>query len=168
MAPLKAGDKFPEGVKFDWAPITDLDPTICVRPQEYDANKEWKGKKVVIVSVPGAFTPGCQARHLPPYIAHLKELQSKGVDIVAVIASNDGFVMQAWGKVNKVKGDDILFLSDTKSFFSKNHGWSAGAGDRNGRWAIVKDKDDTIIYAKPETSPGEVTVSGAEAVLAKI
>ncbi|KAE9978997.1 hypothetical protein EG328_001126 [Venturia inaequalis] len=168
MAPLKVGDKFPEGIQFDWAPITDLDATNCTRPQVYDANKEWAGKKVVLVSVPGAFTPGCQAYHLPPYIQKLKELQAKGVDIVAVIASNDGFVMQAWGKVNKVTGDDILFLSDTKTFFSKNYGWDAGAGDRNGRWAMVIDKDGTITYAEVEPSPGQVTVSGAEAVLSKL
>jgi len=168
MAPLKVGDKFPEGVKFDWVPITDDDPTICGRPQEYDANKEWAGKKVVIVSVPGAFTPGCQAYHLPPYIQKIDDLKSKGVDIVAVIASNDGWVMNAWGKVNKVKGDDILFLSDTKSFFSKNHGWAAGMGDRNGRWAIVVDKDGTISYAENESSPSQVTVSGADAVLSKL
>ena len=117
-------------IKCRWAPITDADPTACGRPQEYDANKEWAGKKVVLVSVPGAFTPGCQAYHLPPYIQKLSELKSKGVDVVAVIASNDSWVMNAWGKVNGVKGDDILFLSDTKSFFSKNHGWAAGMGDR--------------------------------------
>jgi len=168
MAPLKAGDKFPEGVKFDWAPITDLDATNCTRPQVYDANKEWEGKKVVLISVPGAFTPGCQAYHLPPYIKHLSELKAKGVDIVAVIASNDGFVMQAWGKVNKVQGDDILFLSDTKTFFSKNYGWAAGMGDRNGRWAMVIDKDGTISYAENESNPSQVTVSGAEAVLSKL
>lgn len=113
-----------------WAPITDADPTACGRPQEYDASKEWAGKKVVLVSVPGAFTPGCQAHHLPPYIQKLGELKSKGVDVVAVIASNDSWVMNAWGKVNGVKGDDILFLSDTKTFFSKNYGWAAGMGDR--------------------------------------
>jgi len=168
MAPLKVGDKFPEGVKFDWVPITDLDATNCGRPQEYDANKNWAGKKVVIVSVPGAFTPGCQANHLPPYIKKLDDLKSKGVDLVAVIASNDGWVMNAWGKVNKVSGDDILFLSDTKSFFSKNYGWAAGMGDRNGRWAMVVDKDGTIKYAEVESSPGQVTVSGAEEVLAKL
>lgn len=73
--------------------------------------------------------------------------KSKGVDVVAVIASNDAFVMNAWGKVNGVKGDGIvstpcymgegplltglqLFLSDTKTFFSKNYGWSTGTGDR--------------------------------------
>jgi len=168
MAPLKAGDKFPEGVKFEWVPITDPDPTACGMPQVYDANKEWEGKKVVIVSVPGAFTPGCQARHLPPYIEKIKELKGKGVDIVAFIASNDGWVMSAWGKVNNVTGDEILFLSDTKSFFSKNHGWAAGMGDRNGRWAIIVDKDGTVTYAENETSPGQITVSSADAVLSKL
>jgi len=169
MAPLKVGDSLPEGVKFDWVPITNDDPTVCGIPQEYDANKEWKGKKVVIVSVPGAFTPGCQARHLPPYIEKIKELKGKGVDTVAVIASNDAFVMNAWGKVNKVKGDDdIIFLADTKSHFSKNHGWAAGMGDRNGRWAMVVDKDGKIVYAENEKSPGQVTVSGAEEVLSKL
>lgn len=53
MAPLKVGDKFPDGVKFEWAPITDPDPTACGIPQEYNASKEFAGKKVVVVSVPG-------------------------------------------------------------------------------------------------------------------
>lgn len=56
----------------------------------------------------GAFTPGCQANHLPPYISKLKDLKSKGVDQVAVIGYNDSWVMNAWGKVNKVSGDDIV------------------------------------------------------------
>jgi alkyl hydroperoxide reductase 1 len=56
----------------------------------------------------GAFTPGCQARHLPPYIENLKSFKDKGVDVVATIASNDSWVMNAWGKVNGVKGDDIV------------------------------------------------------------
>ncbi|OCK86839.1 Redoxin [Cenococcum geophilum 1.58] len=167
MAPLKVGDTFPDGVKFDWAPITDDDPTACGRPQEYDASKEFKAKKVVLFSVPGAFTPGCQARHLPPYIQNLKAFKQKGVDIVAVIASNDAWVMNAWGKVNGVKDDDLLFLSDTKTFFSKEYGWPAGMGDRNGRWAMIFD-DGKVIYAENEKGPGEVSVSGAEAVLAKL
>ena len=58
----------------------------------------------------GAFTPGCSANHLPPYIQKLDQLKSKGVDTVAVIASNDAWVMSAWGKVNGVKGDDIVRL----------------------------------------------------------
>ena len=76
--------------------------------------------------------------------------------------------MCAWGKVNHISGDDILMLSDTKSFFSQNHGWAAGMGDRNGRWAMVIEKDGTISYAENESNPGQVTVSGADAVLSKI
>ena len=131
-----------------------------------------------MVSVPGAFTPGCQAFHLPPYIQKIGDLKSKGVDKVAVIASNDEWVMNAWGKVNKVNTDDIvssmtvydkleitlthrfqLMLSDTKTFFSKEHGWAAGMGDRNGRWAMIIEKDGSISYAENEKSPAEVNVS---------
>jgi peroxiredoxin len=71
-------------------------------------NTEWANKKVVLFSVPGAFTPGCSARHLPGYIENLSKLKSKGVDIVAVIAFNDAWVMSAWGKANNIKGDDIV------------------------------------------------------------
>jgi alkyl hydroperoxide reductase 1 len=105
--------------------------------------------------------------HLPPYIEKLPELQSKGVDVVAVIASNDAWVMNAWGKVNNVKGDDLLFLSDTKTGFGKNHGWALGP-DRNGRFAMVIEKDGSISYAEVEEGPGQVTVSGADAVIAKL
>ncbi|EKG13752.1 hypothetical protein MPH_09059 [Macrophomina phaseolina MS6] len=168
MAPLKAGDKFPEGVKFTYAPILEDDPTVCGRPTELDANKEFAGKKVVLVSVPGAFTPGCQAYHVPPYIEKLGELQAKGVDAVYIIAFNDAFVMNAWGKVNKANGKPIYFVSDDKTFFSKNYGWQAGMGDRNGRWAMVIEKDGTISYSENESNPSQVTVSGAEAVLAKL
>jgi alkyl hydroperoxide reductase 1 len=115
----------------------------------------------------GAFTPGCQAHHLPPYIKNVEQFRKKGVDVIATIASNDSWVMNAWGKVNGVKGDEVLFLSDTKTFFSKEHGWAAGMGDRNGRWAMVFDHGK-VVYAENEKSPGEVSVSGAEAVLAKL
>ncbi len=125
--------------------LSQIYPSLtCFQPQEYDASKNWSGKTVVLVSVPGAFTPGCQALHLPPFIEKLPELKNKGVDIVAVIASNDAWVMNAWGKVNHVKGDDILFLSDTKTLFSKNYGWAAGIGDRNGRWAMIIGSDGIV------------------------
>ncbi|KAF2172411.1 hypothetical protein M409DRAFT_63109 [Zasmidium cellare ATCC 36951] len=166
--PLKVGDKFPEGVKFEWAPITDPSPTSCGIPQTYDASKEFAGKKVVLVSVPGAFTPGCQAYHIPPYFSNLDKLLQKGVDLVIVIASNDAWVMAAWGKVNGAKEDTkIRFMSDTKTFFSKNYGWDAGMGDRNGRYVFVID-DGKITVADAEDGPGKVTVSGAESVLSKL
>jgi alkyl hydroperoxide reductase 1 len=170
-----------------WAPIDNAEPTAVGMPQEYDASKEWKGKKVVLVSVPGAFTPGCQARHLPPYIANVDKILEKGVDLVAVIASNDAWVMSAWGKVNGVKDSEkIVFLSDSKTMYSKQIGWMAGMGDRNGRWAMVIEKDGTISYAEQEDDPRKVTVclcpfcsisrlltnasqvSGAETLLSKL
>lgn len=73
--------------------------------------------------------------------------------------------MSAWGKVNGLKeGDKTLFMSDTKTNFSKNHGWSAGP-DRNGRWAIVIEKDGTVSYAENESNPREVTVSIVQTVI---
>jgi alkyl hydroperoxide reductase 1 len=81
------------------------------------------------------------------------ELTAKGVDLVVFIASNDAWVMNAWGKVNgATKDSKVLFMSDTKSFFSKNHGWQAGMGDRNGRWAMVIEKDGTVSYAVSASS----------------
>ena len=50
-------------------------------------------------------------------------------------------------------------MSDTKTFFSKNHGWAAGMGDRNGRWVMIVEKDGTISYADHESNPSQVTVS---------
>lgn len=133
----------------------------------------------MLVSVPGAFTPGCQARHLPPYIENLDKLTEKGVDLVVVIASNDCFVMAAWGKVNGeylieaklsrnryldsalgIDGDSkIKFMSDTKTQFSKQIDWMAGVGDRNARYAMIIEKDGTISYAEREKTPRDVGVS---------
>ena len=129
----------------------------------------------------GAFTPGCSAKHLPGYIQNLPKLRSKGIDIVAVIAFNDPYVMSAWGKANGIKGDDIvsipfvsrrdqtkdsvahkltptllqLFLTDNEAKFSKSIGWTKG--ERTGRYVIVIDHGK-VIYA--ENEPGsDVTVS---------
>ncbi len=71
---------------------------------------EFAGKKVVLFSVPGAFTPGCSAKHLPSYIQNLDVLKAKGVDIVAVIAFNDAFVMSAWGKANGIKDEIVSYI----------------------------------------------------------
>ncbi|KAH9845930.1 peroxisomal membrane protein [Teratosphaeria destructans] len=176
MPPLQVGDKFPDGVQFEYAPPLISPPArshtaVLTTSSTFDASKEFKGKKVVIVSVPGAFTPGCQANHIPPILANLETFIQKGVDLVAVIGFNDAWVMSAWGKVNGVKGDSkILFLSDTKSFFSKNHGWDAGMGERNGRWAMIVDKDGTVTAATfiSKTMLTFPRVSGADAILSKL
>nr|XP_036587234.1 peroxisomal matrix protein [Colletotrichum truncatum]KAF6797965.1 peroxisomal matrix protein [Colletotrichum truncatum] len=139
---------------------------VCdVIPINYDASAEWANKKVVVFAVPGAFTPGCSARHLPGYIEKLGELKAKGADVVACIAYNDPFVMSAWSKANNIKNDDILFLSDTELAFSKKLGWTLG--ERTARYALIIDHGK-ITYAQKEEAPKEVSVSGADAVLAKL
>ena len=70
--------------------------------------EEFANKKVVLFSVPGAFTPGCSAKHLPGFIENLSTLKTKGVDVIACIAYNDAFVMSAWGKANGIKDDSIV------------------------------------------------------------
>ena len=131
----------------------------------FNASKEFANKKVVLFAVPGAFTPGCSVRHLPGFITALPQIKEKGVDLVAVVAYNDAFVMSAWAKANEVKNDDILFLADDGGKFGKTVGWTLG--DRLARFAMIVDNGE-IKYLEREQSPGEVTVSGAEAVLAKL
>jgi alkyl hydroperoxide reductase 1 len=72
---------------------------------------EFADKKVVLFAVPGAFTPSCSVKHLPGYIENVATLKSKGVDIIAVIAYNDAYVMSAWGKANGIKDDSIVRLA---------------------------------------------------------
>jgi len=163
---VKVGDSLPEGTKFQYVPYTpDSDITSCGIPITLDASTDWADKKVVLFSVPGAFTPSCSARHLPGYIEHLSAFKSKGVDVVAVLAYNDAFVMNAWSKANGVKDDEILFLSDVSTEFSQKLGWTLG--ERTARYAVVFDKGK-VVYAEKEESPKEVGVSSAEAVLAKL
>ncbi|CCX08477.1 Redoxin [Pyronema domesticum] len=161
---IKAGDNFPEGVTFSYIPYMGDDITTCGRPIQLKASEDWANKKVVLFSVPGAFTPTCSEQHLPGYIAKLKELKAKGVDVVAVIAYNDAFVMSAWSKANGIKNDEILFLSDDEAKFSKQIGWTAGL--RTARYALVVD-NGKIVYAGRD-EPGKLEASSAEAVLAKL
>ncbi|KAJ8605273.1 hypothetical protein MRB53_041467 [Persea americana] len=141
MAPLKAGDKFPSDVQFE-----------CVHDHLRQRRRRMLTMRLQLV--PGAFTRTCSEYHIPPFLQQIDNLSAKGVDLVAVIAHNDAFVMSAWGKINgATKDGKVLFLADTKSFFSKNHGWDAGMGDRNGRWAMIIEKDGTIKSADVEDSP---------------
>ncbi len=67
-------------------------------PQDISTDDIFKGKKVVLFAVPGAFTPGCTLTHLPGYVVNADKIKAKGVDTIACMAVNDAFVMSAWGK----------------------------------------------------------------------
>ncbi|KAL1968445.1 hypothetical protein VTN77DRAFT_1974 [Rasamsonia byssochlamydoides] len=169
MTTLKPGDNFPSDVVFQYIPYTEEkgDITACGIPVPYNASQEWADKKVVLFSVPGAFTPTCSVSHLPGYIQNLPKLKEKGVDIVAVLAFNDPFVMSAWGKANNIKDNSILFLSDPDAKFSKSIGWADPKTGRTGRYAIIVDHGK-VTYAQIETERGVVKNSGADAVLASL
>ncbi|PAV17688.1 thioredoxin-dependent peroxidase [Pyrrhoderma noxium] len=167
---IKVGDKIPEGT-FSYVPFTPEleDGSACGIPITLKTD-EWKGKKVVLFSVPGAFTPTCHVSHLPGYVKAIDQFKAKGVDVVAVIAANDAFVMSGWGRIEGVK-DKVLCLSDTDAKWSSALGLSLdlterGLGIRTNRYAMIID-DLELKYLGVEPAPG-VTVSGAEAVLAKL
>ncbi|TLS22310.1 uncharacterized protein PpBr36_09719 [Pyricularia pennisetigena] len=168
MAALKVGDAFPDGVSFTYVPTGGKkeDVTACGNGIKYNASTEAKDKKIVIVSVPGAFTPTCQEQHLKSYVEKKDELKAKGVDKVIFIAYNDHWVMSAWGKANDIYDDFIIFASDDGISFSKSIGWTLGDSGRTARYAIVVDHGK-VTYAEKEEAGG-IAVSGAEAVLAKL
>ncbi|KAJ8585154.1 thioredoxin-dependent peroxidase [Rhizopogon salebrosus TDB-379] len=167
---ISVGDTIPKGT-FGTIPYTEelADHSACGIPTTLSTDG-WKGKKVVLFSVPGAFTPTCHINHLPPYLAKYNEFKEKGVDVIAVIAANDPFVMSGWGRVEGL-ADKIITLSDTNAAWSDNLGLSMdltnrGLGIRTARYAMIID-DLVVKYVEVEPTPG-VTVSGAEAVLAKL
>ncbi|CAJ2504531.1 Uu.00g119250.m01.CDS01 [Anthostomella pinea] len=166
MPAFKAGDAFPADVSFGYiAPTPETsDVLACGMPSKYDASKDFADKKVVLVAVPGAFTPTCQNQHITGFLSKLKDIKAKGVDKVIVIAYNDPFVMAAWGKANGITDDSILFMSDDGPAFSESMGWTLGP--RTARYAMIIDHGK-VVYAEKE--PGkDVGVSGADAVIAKL
>ncbi|CRK27749.1 Peroxiredoxin Pen c 3 like protein [Verticillium longisporum] len=164
---LKVGDSFPEGVIFSYVPVQPetSEFTACGIPVNYNASKEFANKKVILVAVPGAFTPTCSVAHVPSYLANLDALKAKGVDQVVFIAYNDAFVMSAWGKANGVKDEFILFASDAGAAFSQSIGWTLG--ERTARYALVVDHGK-VTYSELETEKGSIALTGAEGVLSKL
>ncbi|KAF9886237.1 hypothetical protein FE257_011850 [Aspergillus nanangensis] len=168
MSGLKAGDNFPEDVVFSYIPWSaDAgEITACGIPINYKASQDWANKKVILFALPGAFTPVCSARHVPEYIERLPEIREKGVDVVAVLAYNDAYVMSAWGKANEVTNNDILFLSDPEAKFSKSIGWADQEG-RTGRYVIVLDHGK-VTYAAREPAKNHLEFSSADNVIKQL
>ena len=114
---IKIGDTLPAGTLFE--SVGQDDAKNCpMPPTPVDMNAFAAGKKVVIFGLPGAYTPTCSAQHVPGYLKHLDALKAKGVDAIACMSVNDGFVMGAWGQSQKV-GDKIRMLGDGSAAFTK-------------------------------------------------
>jgi peroxiredoxin len=136
-------------------------------PKEISTDEIFKGKKVVLFAVPGAFTPTCSAKHLPGFVQNAAAIKAKGVDTIACIAVNDAFVMGAWGKDQKTE-DKVLMLADGNATFTKELGLEldasgGGLGTRSKRYAmIVQDGKVTVLNVE---NPGAFDVSSAETIL---
>jgi len=158
---IKVGDKLPEG---------NFTRMTGDGPQKLSSDELFKGKTVVLFSVPGAFTPTCDIKHLPGYVDLADQIKSKGVDTIACTAVNDVFVMNAWGKAGGV-GDKILMLADGNAEYVKALGLELdatayGMGVRGQRFALIaKDGVATHVYVE---APGEFKVSAADYVLKQL
>ncbi|KAK9380090.1 Redoxin [Kockiozyma suomiensis] len=165
---VAVNDKFPAGTEFVYVPFTpeSADVKACGIPGPLNFDKEFGDKTVVIVSIPGAFTPTCMENHVPPFLENLSALKAKGVDAFIVLAANDPFVMSAFAKVNKVADDSVYFVTDPDAALSKNLGFTLqlppGFGLRTGRYALIVKKG-VITYIGNEPGSG-LTVSSYEAV----
>ena len=129
----------------------------------------FKGRRVALFSVPGAFTPTCSAKHLPGYVEQAGALKAKGIDEIACTAVNDAFVLGAW---NLASGSqDITMLADGNGDFAKAVGLEldltgGGLGHRGQRFSMVVN-DGQIEQLNIE-APGEFKVSSAEHMLGQL
>jgi peroxiredoxin (alkyl hydroperoxide reductase subunit C) len=137
---------------------------------EVDPAVLFAGKKVVMFSLPGAFTPTCSAKHLPGYVARYDELRQKGVDLIACLSVNDAFVMQAWADANQV-GDKIVMLADGSALFTKALGIESDLTSKNmgvrARRGVLTLEDGVVTSIELE-APGQFDVSAAEACLLRL
>jgi glutaredoxin/glutathione-dependent peroxiredoxin len=155
---IKVGDKVP-AVK-----VKQMTPEGM---KDIDTGEFFKGKKVVLFALPGAFTPTCSAKHLPGFVEKAAEIKGKGVDVVACLSVNDAFVMNAWGKEQKADGK-VQMLADGNGDFTRAVGLELdgsgyGLGKRSQRYAMVVQ--DGVVKALNVEKPGSFEVSSAEAVL---
>ena len=156
--------------------VGDKIPSVTLKHMEESGAKEvstdelFKGKKVLLFAVPGAFTPACSNQHLPGYIQNAEQIKAKGVDTIACTSVNDVFVMDAWGK-NQNAGDKVLMLADGDGEFAKAAGLELdltgkGLGMRSQRYAMVIE-DGTVKELELEDG-GKLEISTAEKLLAKL
>ena len=160
---IKVGDRLPN--------VTFQSPLANDGVKELPTADVFAGKKVVLVAVPGAFTPTCNNHHLPGFIAKADDIKKKGVDTIAFTAVNDVFVMEAWKDASKA-GDKILFLADGSAVFAKAIGLTidltaGGLGIRSTRYAMIVE-DGVVKELQVEPDAGVAACSAAPSILEKL
>ncbi len=156
---IARGDRLPEATVFIMGENG---------PEALSTTEFFAGRKVVLFAIPGAFTPTCQAQHIPSYAANVNRLREKGADTVVCMAVNDPFVLDAQAEATSTKGV-LDYLSDGNCDFTKAlglelDGRAIGLGTRSQRFAmVVNDGVVEELFVEPDAS--RMTVSSAENVL---
>jgi peroxiredoxin len=166
---IKAGDRLPDGKLSE---STEFDPAAgCpINPQEVNVAEASKGKRIVIFAVPGAYTPTCSAKHVPSFVNNFDQLRAKKVDEIWCVATNDAFVMAAWGRDQKANGK-VRMLGDGSAEWTKKLGLeldlnARGMGVRSQRYSMLVE--DGVVKKVNIEGPGKYEVSSGEAMLAQL
>ena len=159
---IKVGDRLPEA-KFR--------VMTAEGPGWKTTDEVFKGKKVVLFAVPGAFTPTCHKNQLPGFVQNAAAIKAKGIDSIAVTAVNDGFVRDAWQKASNAEGK-IEFLADGNGEFAKAidmtlDGSGNGLGLRSKRYSMLVE-DGVVKKLNVEEAPGKAETSSADALLKQL
>ena len=154
---IQAGERLPD------VPLTIASAD---GPQPTTSGEYFRGKRVALFAVPGAFTPTCSVRHLPSYVEKAQDLKGKGVDEIACISVNDAFVMSAWNE--RDGSPDITMLADGNGAFSEAIGLTMdgskfGMGQRSQRYSMIVN--DGVVEQLNVEAPGEYRASSAEYML---
>eukprot|EP00899_Mesostigma_viride_P000086 jgi/Mesvir1/10078/Mv21654-RA.1 len=132
----------------------------------------FKGRRVVVVGLPGAFTGVCTKAHVPGYVKHAKSLKEKKVDEIIILSVNDPYCMEGWRKAMNVDSSQLSFYADFDGTFTKSLGLSVdltGAlmGPRSTRYSMLVE-DGKITKLNKEATPAELKVSDAETILKQL
>ena len=151
-------------------PQTTFMKATAEGPQPVESNEFFRGRRVALFSVPGAFTPTCSAKHLPGFVEKAEELKAKGVDEIACTAVNDAFVMSAWAQSSGAD-DKVTMLSDGNGEFAKALGLTMdgskyGMGTRGQRFSMIVD--DGVVEQLHVEEPGAFSVSSADYMLERL
>ena len=158
---IKEGEKLPDATFMTYGPEG---------PRPITTDEVFKGKRVALIAVPGAFTPTCSAKHLPGFKEKAADLRAKGIDAIACVSVNDVFVMKAWGADQGV-GDDIIMLADGNGAFTKDIGLDMdaskfGMGPRSQRYSMIVN--DGVVEKLNVEEGGEFRVSSADYMMAQL
>ena len=158
---IKEGDKLPDATFMTYGPEG---------PRPITTDEVFKGKRVALIAVPGAFTPTCSAKHLPGFKEKAADLRAKGIDAIACVSVNDVFVMKAWGADQGV-GEDIIMLADGNGAFTKDIGLDMdaskfGMGPRSQRYSMIVN--DGVVEKLNVEEGGEFRVSSADYMMAQL